>query len=263
MIPRTVRMAAAVDSQFTSQQYLDYGNIILNGYLTVEPNTTNKKAWQYAETTTAPVNLPSVSSVRPVLRGWTTNYMSYFTREQSGYSAYPGQENPFLFDIWNYYQNPGPASPTGPLLTVSGGLGGNDMVPGGYQISVTGISGGEGAVLYVVVNLLIPGDPFSGGVVSITVTSGGTGYIAGDLLNNIYIPTVSGMSGPPIKLNVISTAPATTIPAAGYSQCPRRFYQNQVADFVPPTANRRTIGYSFLYPVQTKQTPPPIDYVAP
>ncbi len=265
MIPRTVLMAQEVAAQLTATEIEDYGNIILNGYATTGPNTTGKLAWQYSETTSAPVPLPSVTSVRPALKGWTTNYMSYFTRAQSGYSAYPGQENPFLFDVWNYYQNPGPPSPTGPLLTVSGGLGGNDMVPGGYQISVTGLSGGEGAVIYVVVDLLIPGDPFSGGVTSIGVTAGGNGYIAGDLLNNISIPTVSGMSGPPIKLGVISTAPDTTIPAAGYSQCPRRSYQNQVSAITPPqyVNNPEVIAHSFIHPIQTKQTPPPIDYVAP
>jgi hypothetical protein len=228
-------MAKEVANILTSTQLENYGNIIVNGYAGAGP------------------------SVRPALKGWTNNYMSYFTRAEPGYSAYPGQENPFLFDIWNYYQNPGPASPTGPLLTVSGGLGGNDMIPGPYQISVTGLSGGEGAVLYVVVDLLIPGDPLSGGIASIAVTTGGNGYTAGDLLNNIYIPTVSGMPGPAIKLSVISTAPATTIPAAGYSQCPRRFYQNQSADFVPPAANQRAIGYSFIHPVATRQTPPPVD----
>lgn len=34
MIPRTVKAAAAVQSTFTTNQYLNYGNIILNGYQT-------------------------------------------------------------------------------------------------------------------------------------------------------------------------------------------------------------------------------------
>jgi hypothetical protein len=224
MIPRTVQMAKEVASVLGPAEIEKNGNILA-----------------------------------PFYRSWQNNYMSYFTRAEPGYSSYSGQGNPFLFDIWNFYQNPGPPSPTGPLLTVSGGLGGNDMAPGRYQISVTGLSGGEGAVLYVTVELQIPGDPFSGGVTSIAVTSGGNGYIAGDLLNNIYIPTVSGNSPPAIKLPVVSTAPATTVPAAGYSQCPRRFYQNQVADFVPPNANQQAIQYSFMYPTATIQTAPPID----
>jgi hypothetical protein len=38
MIPRTVQSAAAVKSTFTTNQYNDYGNIILNGYLSTASN---------------------------------------------------------------------------------------------------------------------------------------------------------------------------------------------------------------------------------
>lgn len=157
MVPRTVLMAQEVANILSTAELSDYGNVILNGYATTEPNTAGVLAWQYKETTTAPVPLPSVQVTRPALKGWTTNYMSYFTRPQAGYSLYPGQENPFLFDVWN--------------------------------------------------------------------------FVAG-------VPQ--------------------------YSQCPRRFYQNQVLPNVGPTVNNpAAIQYSFMYPVQTIPTPPPIDYVAP
>jgi hypothetical protein len=261
MIPRTVLMAQEVSAQLTATEIEDYGNIILNGYATTGPNTTGKLAWQYSETTSAPVPLPSVTSVRPALKGWTTNYMSYFTRAQSGYSAYPGQENPFLFDVWNYYQNPGPIGATGPLLTVTGGLGGTDMIPDRYQVSVTGVSGGFGAGLYIDVELLIPGDPFSGGVTSIGVISGGSGYVPNDLLNPVVIPTVSGVAPPNLKILTIAISSDTVIPAPGYSQCPRRSYQNRVSATTPPqyVNNPEVIAHSFIHPIQTKQTPPPID----
>jgi hypothetical protein len=261
MVPRTVQMAAEVAAQLSATQLEEYGNIILNGYAETVPNTINKKAWQYKETTTAPVDLPSLTEYTPALKGWTTNYMSYFTRAQSGYSAYSGQENPFLFDVWNYYQNPGPIGATGPLLSVSGGLGGNSLVPDRYQVSVTGTSGGEGAVLYIVVELQFPNDPTSGRVTSISVASGGDGYTPGNLLNNISLPLVTGGTSPAIKITAVSISSDTVIPAPGYSQCPRRFYQNRVSASTPPqyVNNPEVIAYSFLHPVATSQTAPPID----
>lgn len=97
MIPRTVLMAQAVESQFTVAQLEEYGNVILNGYTSVVPNTINKKAWQYKETSTAPVNLPSLTETRPALKGWTTNYMQYYTElAPNAYSQDPG--NPTMFD---------------------------------------------------------------------------------------------------------------------------------------------------------------------
>ena len=64
MVPRTVKMAKEVTSVLTPTQLDNYGNIVLNGYASVVANTINKKAWQYAETLTAPVNLPSLTNVR-------------------------------------------------------------------------------------------------------------------------------------------------------------------------------------------------------
>jgi hypothetical protein len=53
-----------------------------------------------------------------------------------------------------------------------------------------------------------------------------------------------------------------TVSPAGqpkWSQAPRRYFQNQVADFVPPNANQQAIAYSFIYPVADNPVPPPID----
>jgi len=151
-------MAKEVANLLTSAEINEYGNIILNGYGSTGPNTAGKLAWQYQETTTPPAPLPSLTSYSPALKGWTTNYMSYFTRPEAGYSLYPGQENPFLFDVWNF---------------------------------------------------------------------------------------VNGVPQ--------------------YSQCPRRMYQNQSLPSSPSQSinNPAVIPYSFIHPVQTIPTPPPIDYVAP
>lgn len=103
MIPRTVRMAAAVAAQFTSTELDDYGNIILNGYETIGPNTTGKLAWQYKETTTPPVPLPVVTSYRPALKGWSTNYMEYYTRPgAASYGVYPGAPTMFEYTVHSY-----------------------------------------------------------------------------------------------------------------------------------------------------------------
>ena len=103
MIPRTVQMAAEVAATFTPTQLDDYGNIILNGYLESVPNTINKKAWQYRETVTAPVNLPSLTQITPALRGWTTNYQEYYTQlPVNGYGQVPGNPTMFEYSVHNY-----------------------------------------------------------------------------------------------------------------------------------------------------------------
>jgi hypothetical protein len=96
-------MAQEVASQFTTAQLETYGNVILNGYLSVIPNTINKKAWQYQETTTAPVNLPSLIEIQPALKGWTTNYGGYYTNlPPNAYSQEPGNPTTFEYNVASY-----------------------------------------------------------------------------------------------------------------------------------------------------------------
>jgi len=102
MIPRTVQMSKEVAAQLTPPQLDDYGNVILNGYLEVVPNTINRKAWQYQETTTAPVNLPSLTEVRPALKGWTTNYQEYYTQLVNSYGVDPGDPTMFEYDVHSF-----------------------------------------------------------------------------------------------------------------------------------------------------------------
>jgi len=47
--------------------------------------------------------------------------------------------------------------------------------------------------------------------------------------------------------------------APRWAQPPHRFYQNQVAPFVPPNNNPQAIQYSFIYPVADNPAAPPID----
>lgn len=102
MNPRVVTMAKAVRTAFSTNQLETYGNVILNGYLSVVPNTVGKKAWQYKETTTPPINLPSLTSVSPILRGWTTNYEEYYTRVTNTYGVHPGDSTGFLYSVHSF-----------------------------------------------------------------------------------------------------------------------------------------------------------------
>lgn len=247
MIPRTVRMAAEVDNLFTPQQYLEYGNLILNGYLTVGPNTTNKKAWQYAETTTAPVNLPSLSSVRPAYKGWSTNYMEYYTRNGGAdYNVQPGDPTNFNYTVHSFTQR------SGVLLTVTNLYPGSGYTPGVYTLPTTGGSG-TGATLNITVNAT--------GIVTIaTVSFGGDGYQVGDLL---FATIPGGGTGFRVNAATINTTQVAGEPQ--WAQVPRRFNNFEVSDVTPPqyVNNPNVIQYSFLAPVADVQQAPPIDYVEP
>lgn len=103
MVPRTVLMAQEVAAQLTAAQVENYGNVVLNGYLEVVPNTVSKKAWQYKETTTAPVDLPSLTEVRPAMKGWSTNAEEYYTQLQpNGYGVDPGTPTAFEYDVRSF-----------------------------------------------------------------------------------------------------------------------------------------------------------------
>jgi hypothetical protein len=328
-------MAKEVVATFTAPQLDSLGNIIYNGYAVTGPNTINKKAWQYKETNTAPVNLPSITNYTPALKGWTTNYMQYYTQLQpNGYGVDPG--SPTMF---NYWVN-GFSLPQGPVAGLSVVAGGSGYAPGTYTIPLTGGTG-VGATATVVVSAP---PPLSGGAVTgVTIVNAGSGYPAGVIQLNCPTLTLtgsgigltldvkgdealpegvvlvgSGLSNPGtgyfvndtvtpvfgsgvdavVRVTAIASAgPVSSVaivnPGTGYSegdsltgtipggagfisivtaitvdpttggepawaQAPRRFFQNQVADFVPPTANQQAIPYSFLYPVSNNPASPPI-----
>jgi len=168
MIPRTVQMAAEVAAQFTTPQLEDYGNIILNGYVEVVPNTTNKKAWQYKETSTAPVNLPSLTQVTPALKGWTTNYQEYYTQLQpNGYGVNPGDPTMFEYTVHSFTLGSGPI---GSLCNLQGGTG----YFTGTHLGIPAVGGsGTGATLDLTIGV-------GGVVLTATLNSAGSGYTVGD-----------------------------------------------------------------------------------
>jgi hypothetical protein len=239
-------MAAEVAAQFTTTQLEDYGNIILNGYATTGPNTTGKLAWQYQETTTAPAPLPSVTSVEPTLKGWTTNYMQYYTQlPVNAYGQVPG--NPTMFEYSVHSFTPLLA----PITILAGFLnGGAGYTPGTYTAVLTTTSGtGTGATVDVVVNS-------SGQVVSITLNAPGSDYAVGDA---IY-PSIPGV-GASIQVTGIDQAAISEGGAPQWAQAPRRTYQNQVSAVTPPQNinNPQAIQYSFMHPVADNPVAPPVD----
>ena len=241
MIPRTVQMAKAVEATFTTPQVEDYGNVILNGYLSVVPNTVNKKAWQYKETATAPVNLPSLTEVQPALKGWTTNYMEYYTQvPPNGYGVNPGDPTMFEYDIHSF------SAATGPITAIGSLQGGQGYIPGIYVNVATQGGSGTGATLDITVGA-------GGSVTSVTLNNPGSNYTVGNGIGSTAI-------GPGYGFAVFVTNITVVNPAGEprWAQPPRRFFQNQVANFVPPNANQKAIQYSFMYPVQDKPVPPPI-----
>ena len=245
MIPRTVQMAKAVEATFTTPQVEDYGNVILNGYLSVVPNTINKKAWQYKETATAPVNLPSLTEVQPALKGWTTNYMEYYTQiPPNGYGVNPGDPTMFEYSVHSF------TIPAGPIATTGGLKGGSAYTAGSYTSLPTIGGAGTGATLDIVVG---PG----GFVSSVTLNSAGSGYNAGDTL---FCPTIpSGGSGDGFQVSVFTITVVTPLGNPKWAQPPRRFNQLTVGTFTPPTRQSNAIQYSYMYPVADNLNEPPID----
>jgi hypothetical protein len=111
----------------------------------------------------------------------------------------------------------------------------------GWNITVTGISGGGG-----------------GAVTSFTLDNPGSGYTVGDTLT-AALPAGAGWSVPVTAVSAV--IPVTPYGEPFWAQAPRRFSQTQVAPFTPPTANQQAIAYSFIYPVSDSGTEPPISFL--
>ena len=243
MIPRVVQMAAEVAATFTPPQLDDYGNIILNGYLESVPNTINKKAWQYKETLTPPVNLPSLIQITPALKGWTNNYQEYYTQLQpNDYDVNPGDPTMFEYNVHSYTQA------TGTILTVGNLQAGYDYTPGTYTNVPTVGGSGTGATLDIVIGV--------GGVVTSAVLNAvGSGYTVGD---GLTVTTLGAGYG--FNVTVLTITTVNPAGEAKWAQAPRRLINATVSPFVPPNTNNQAIQYSaILYPVGDSPLSPPID----
>ena len=248
MVPRTVEMAAAVAATFTAPQLDSLGNIIYNGYATTGPNTINKKAWQYSQTTTPPANLPSLTAYTPAMKGWTTNYMQYYTQlPPNGYGVNPGDPTMFDYNVHSFTQE------TGPISTLSWVTPGTGYTPGTYNgVALTGGTGSAATA-----NIVVVADPdplVVGYVQSVTLVAPGTGYTLNDSLSAV----IPGGSGFYVLVSQVNPVPGTGAEPK-WAQAPRRYFQNQVAPFVPPNNNPQAIAYSWIYPVADSLVPPPVD----
>lgn len=313
MIPRTVEMAKAVEASFTTADLENYGNIILNGYLSTASgisvaNTVGSIAtvtftggsgytngtypatylggavgtFGYATVTVAGGvvtgvtitaggngfyvgqvltlgNIPggtgatvtvasvNVKEVYPAMKGWTTNYMQYYTQlPPNAYGVNPGDPTMFEYDVHSYSIEAGPIATLGPFTP------GYGYTAGTYTNLPTTSSSGSGATLNITVG---PG----GFVSSCTLSNPGSNYNVGDTLFCPSIP--SGGSGSGFQVSIATITVVTPLGEPRWSQPPHRFFQNQVsANTTPQNINNpQVIQYSFMYPVADNPTPPPID----
>lgn len=311
MQPQTIKAAAAVKSTFSSTQYLNYGNIILNGYVTTAsavatagtvgalnaltittagtnytngtyPNvylSTSTGTFGYAtvtvaggivtgvtitaggrgfavgqtitlnnilRTTTGTAAVLTVASVNtrnvePVLKGWTNNYMNYFTNLTSvaPYGNYPGMDaGGFEFIVHSY------KPPTGQIavLTFSGpqGQGYTDGVYTG--VATTTGKFGSGATI----NLTV-----AGGTVQVaTINNPGTDYPLGTTVG-----IAGGACGPGSGFYAVVSA-ISNVDLNGepyWSQRPLSGYAVVNSQFPLPGG-----GGGWLYPAPDSPVEPPM-----
>jgi hypothetical protein len=239
-------MAKEVSSVFSDATEKALGNVVYNGYLSVVPNTINKKAWQYKETMTAPINLPSLVEITPSMKGWTTNYQEYYTQlgPVPGYGTTSGDPTMFGYTVHSFTED------TGSIASLSTLQSGSGYTPGVYTNVATVGGSGTGATLDITVDA-------SGTVITVTLNAAGLGYTAGDGLTAAPA-TIGTGTGFAIAVDAITVVTPGAEPK--WAQAPRRLINSQVAPFVPPGDNQQAIQYSgVLYPVADSTTPPPID----
>jgi hypothetical protein len=248
MIPRTVQMAKEVAATLTAPQLETLGNIIYNGLSEAAPNTLNKRAWKYKETTGAAAILPSVPQITPAMLGWTTNYAQYYTQlgPVPSYGTTSGDPTMFNYSVHSFTAQQGVVASLGRLQA------GQGYTPGSYTNVATVGGSGTGATLNITVDV-------NGNVTLVALNSAGSGYTAGDGLG-VASPGALG-SGYGFA---VAVATVSNISAAGqpkWNQVPHRYFQNQVGTTGPnPAINYpRAIQYSFIYPVADNLAPPPID----
>jgi len=241
-------MARAVAATLTAPQLESLGNVVYSGHAVTGPNTANKKAWQYKETSTAPVNLPSVTSYTPAMLGWTTNYQEYYT--QLGpvpvYGTTSGDPTMFNYAVHSF------TAQQGIVLSLSGLQAGQGYTAGTYTNVATIGGSGSGATLNITVDV-------NGNVTAVALNSAGSGYTAGDGLG-VASPGAIG-SGNSFAVVAATVSNASPAGQPKWNQPPHRYFQNQVGVTGPnPAVNYSTaIQYSFTYPVSDRLASPPID----
>lgn len=316
MIPRTVQMAQAVSAAFTPTELDNYGNIILNGYVTNTAAVATPGAvgaissitlatggsgyvngtykaylggeqgmFGYAEVVVAGNTVTTVTlltggqnyvagstvtpaipggtgatitvddvnirNIRPALKGWTTNYYEYYTRNDGPtYNINPGDPTMFEYVVHSF------VPPNGSITTLAPFNAGSGYTTGTYTAVPLISSTGTAATADIVVGA-------TGAVTSVTINAAGTGY---QQWQTVEVDDSSELGG--TGSGFYAYVSAITVLAGGapqWAQAPRRFNQFQV---LPGSAsayvnNPAAIQYSFVYPVADSPVAPPIDYVVP
>jgi hypothetical protein len=200
---------------------------------------------------TITVNTVNTREINPALKGWTTNYMEYYTRNGApDYNINPGDPTMFEYVVHSF------EAPNGAITSFGSFEAGTGYTPGSYTaVPLLGATG-TGATADIVVGA-------TGEVTSVTINAGGTGYqqwqtVTVDDATELG-GTGSGFFAYISAINVLSSG------APNWAQAPRRYFQNQVlpSNANPSINNPAVIQYSFMYPVADKSVAPPIDYVVP
>jgi len=197
------------------------------------------------ESILTPTQLAEYGNVlAPTYRSWQNNSMQYYTQLQpNGYGVNPGDPTMFDYSVRSFTLQTGAVSSLGTVQA------GQNYTPGSYT-NVPTIGGfGTGATLNITVDV-------NGVVTGVTLNAGGSDYSAANGLG-VASP---GPIGPGSGFSV-AVASVTSVSPAGqpvWGQVPRRYFQNQVAPFVPPNNNSQAIPYSYMYSVSNNTTPPPI-----
>jgi hypothetical protein len=242
-------MAEAVKALFTTTELDDYGNIILNGYATTGPNSAGTLGFAYADTGPA-VALPQVTSYTPAMKGWTTNYMQYYTRNEGPtYNINPGDPTMFEYVVHSF------VPPNGSITTLAPFNAGSGYTPGVYLAVPLLSATGTGATADITVDA-------AGEVTAVTINAAGTGY---QQWQTVAVDNATQLGG--TGTGFYAYISAITVLAGGapqWARPPHRYNQFQVL----PGSNNASINnpaaiqYSFMYPVADSPVAPPIDYVA-
>jgi hypothetical protein len=186
-------MAKEVAATFTAPQLDSLGNVIYNGYAVTGANTINKKAWQYKETNTAPINLPSLTRYTPAMKGWTTNYMEYYTQLASypPYNTTSGDPTMFAYWVNSFSDNQSPGIVTALTITNPG----TNYTLGSYLGEP--MIGGTGSSLTADIQVSDLGGP----VTALLELSAGGGYPSGTVAINAGTNALTG-TGTGLLVNV-------------------------------------------------------------
>ena len=245
MIPRAVQMTKEVAAIGVPASQ---GNILFNGSIDTVANTAGKLAWQWPETTTAPVPLPDVDLWTPALRSWQNTSKQYYT---AGGVSLTGYSTAFYYWSPSFQTNGSPRWASRPRRKYT-----SQRVQ--YTTTVTPVASGLVALnsvaevnLGVVANLVAES-------IRLTFEQGdGSNEVTYDYytLESVFVnslgETVCVLPIPYTSTNPPGPGPGNIYIGVNYNT------QAWVTTYVAPVAP----SSAALYPIEDRLTPPPVDVV--